>query len=157
MHEKGATGAMELTMLRAIAIATQVREEVPVGALVLDDLGNEIAAAGNRVVQDDDPMGHAEMIAMKMALHRLSSRSLLGATLVVTLEPCPMCAYAAREVGISQLIFGLANNKTGACGSVFDIARDSRFGPPLEVTSGVLASECQALLRAFFEPRRETR
>lgn len=148
---------MDSAMLKALAIAEKDRDEVPVGAIILDNLGNELAVAGNRVFRDADPMGHAEMIAMRMALRRPSVRSLQGATLVVTLEPCPMCTFAAREAGISKVIFGLANEKTGACGSVFDIARDRRFGSPMEVESGVLASECQAALRAFFKPRRKGR
>lgn len=144
-------------MLRALSIAKQLRDEVPVGAIVLDEFGNELSYSGNRVLQNSDPMGHAEIVAMNLASRRLGRRSLHGATLVVTLEPCPMCTYAAREVGIRRVIFGLSNNKTGACGSLYDIARDPRFGRPMEVISGVLARDSQALLKAFFQTRRITR
>ena len=150
----------KLFMGLAIELAQTAFEnnEVPVGAVVVQNRNSEILAAfSNQMRATGSSLAHAEMLALQKAMEILKNERLVGCDMYVSLEPCPMCAYAAREVGISQLIFGLANNKTGACGSVFDIARDSRFGPPLEVTSGDLASECQALLRAFFEPRRETR
>lgn len=138
-------------MSRAILVAKLSAVEVPVGAVVLDPMDSEIAISGNRVVQDSDPTGHAEMIALRDAMRACNSRTLEGATLIVTLEPCPMCTYAAREYRVGRIVFGAANNKTGACGSRYDLARDSRLGEPIEVFSGVLANQSEQLLRRFFE------
>jgi len=141
-------------MTRALLVAKTFSAEVPVGAVVLDTLENELAISGNRVVQASDPTGHAEMIALRDAMRACNSSSLEGATLIVTLEPCPMCTYAAREYRVGRIVFGAANNKTGACGSRYDLARDTVFGEPIEVVSGVLANESESLLRTFFEDLR---
>ncbi len=127
--------------------------DVPVGAVCV--LENRIVGRGhNRRAIDADPVAHAEMLALKMAAQTLKTPNLSGVTLYVSLEPCPMCAGALWLCRVSRLVFGAWDAKAGACGSVFDIARDPRLNHRLEVRGGVLEAECAALLRDFFAARR---
>lgn len=128
--------------------------DVPIGALIVDATGQTIAAAGNRVVGDADPTAHAEMLAIRRASHRQGSPHLLGATLIVTLEPCTMCAGAIVLARLKRLVFGAWDPKAGACGSVRDVVRDSRLNHRLEVVGGVGESDSARLLRDFFDQRR---
>jgi tRNA(adenine34) deaminase len=127
---------------------------VPVGAVVLDASGAIIARAGNRREADADPTAHAEILAIRQAAAALRSRRLDGCTLVVTLEPCTMCAGAVLAARPERLVYGAADPKSGAAGSVWDLLHDRRLGPQVEVIGGVLATQCADLLGDFFRPRR---
>ena len=128
--------------------------DVPVGAVVLDPAGTVIAAAGNRREADGDPTAHAEILALRSAARALGSWRLTGCTLVVTLEPCTMCAGATTAARVGRLVFGAADPKAGAVGSLWDVVRDRRLNHQVEVIGGVLAAECGAVLREFFARRR---
>ncbi len=128
--------------------------DVPVGAVVLDASGSIIARAGNRREAEADPTGHAEIVAIRRAAAALGSRRLDGCTLVVTLEPCTMCAGAVIAARLGRLVYGAADPKAGAAGSAWDLVRDPRHGQSVEVIGGVLAAECAGLLGDFFRPRR---
>ena len=130
--------------------------EVPVGALVVR--GDEILGAGyNRREVDGDPLAHAELLALRQAAARVPGWRLLGCTMYVTLEPCAMCAGALVNSRIERLVFGASDPKAGYCGSLGDIPRDPRLNHRPAVESGVLAEECGALLRAFFQRLRGER
>jgi tRNA(adenine34) deaminase len=128
--------------------------DVPVGAIVLDDRGAVAGAGRNRREADSDPTAHAEVVALRAAARKLGRWRLAGCTLVVTLEPCTMCAGAVLAARIGRLVIGAADTRAGAAGSVWDVLHDSRLGAPVEVVGGVLAADCAALLREFFEQRR---
>jgi tRNA(adenine34) deaminase len=123
---------------------------VPVGAVVLDADGRELAAAGNEREASGDPTAHAEILALRRAAVLTGSWRLTGCTLVVTLEPCTMCAGALVLARISTLVFGAWEPKTGAVGSLWDVVRDRRLNHRPKVYSGVLEPECAALVRDFF-------
>lgn len=131
-----------------------VEDDVPVGALVVDRTGQVIGRGRNRRVADADPSAHAEIVAMRAAARAGGTWRLDDCTLVVTLEPCTMCAGALVAARIRRLVFGTADPKAGAAGSLWDVVSDRRLGPPVEVIGGVLAESCAGLLRAFFERRR---
>lgn len=128
--------------------------DVPVGAVVLDSDGNVIAKACNRREAGSDPTAHAELVALRSAAQALGSWRLTGCTLVVTLEPCTMCAGAVTAARIDRLVFGAADPKAGAVGSLWDVVRDRRLNHQVEVIGGVLAEQAGALLREFFARRR---
>ena len=128
--------------------------DVPVGAVVLDPAGAVIAQAHNLREAGHDPTAHAEIVAMRAAAQALGNWRLDGHTLVVTLEPCTMCAGAVTAARISRLVYGAADPKGGAVGSLWDVVRDRRLAHRTEVIGGVLAAECGALLRDFFAERR---
>ena len=143
-------------MLEAIAVARQAAStgDVPVGAIVINQDGVVIGTGSNVREANNDPTAHAEIVAIRNAAARLQKSRLDGCTLIVTLEPCPMCAGAITQSRISNLIFGAWDAKGGAVGSVWDVIRDPRALYKLEVTSGVLEAECAELLRDFFEGQR---
>lgn len=129
--------------------------EIPVGALVLDADGVVIGAGRNARESVPDPTGHAEVLAIREAAAARGSRMLDGCTLVVTLEPCVMCAGTILAARIERVVIGAWDEKAGAVGSVYDLLRDGRLPHAVpEVVGGVRADECAALLRAFFERRR---
>ena len=129
--------------------------EVPVGAVVV--AGETVLGAGfNRRETDQDPLAHAELLAIREAARRLGSWRLLDTSLYVTLEPCAMCAGALVQSRIARLVYGAVDPKAGYCGTLGDIPRDSRLNHRLEVSAGVLAEECAALLRRFFATLRES-
>jgi len=129
------------------------RNEVPIGAVVI--LGNRIIGRGyNQIESLQDPTAHAEIIAITAAAATVEDKRLDGCTLYVTLEPCPMCAGALVLARLDRLVYGCPDPKTGACGSLYDIVRDGRLNHRLQVTAGVLAADCAALLQAFFQTRR---
>ncbi|HEX6931591.1 MAG TPA: nucleoside deaminase [Streptosporangiaceae bacterium] len=128
--------------------------DVPVGALILGPDGAVAGRGRNRCLADGDPTAHAEIVAIREAAAALRSWRLDGCTLVVTLEPCTMCAGALLSARIRRLVYGAADPRAGAAGSLWDVVRDRRLGPPVEVISGVLAEDCAALLTTFFERRR---
>jgi tRNA(adenine34) deaminase len=128
--------------------------DVPVGAVVLDDCGEVLATGRNKREADADPTAHAEVLALRAAGRERASWRLDNCTLVVTLEPCTMCAGALLAGRVSRLVYGSADPRAGAAGSVWDVLSDPRLGHPVEVVGGVLADECAALLRDFFGRRR---
>ncbi len=143
-------------MRRALALAEEAAAvgEVPVGAVVVAG-GVELGAGRNRREEDQDPMAHAELLALQAAARRMGSWRLTGATLYVTLEPCAMCAGALVNGRVDRLVFGAADPKAGYCGSLGDLVRDPRLNHRLAVTAGVLDAECGRVLRAFFERLRD--
>jgi tRNA(adenine34) deaminase len=127
--------------------------DVPVGAVIIDQAGNVLAAAGNEREVRHDPTAHAEVLALRQASRRLRSWRLTGLTLVVTLEPCTMCAGALVLARVARLVFGAFDPKAGAVSSLFDVVRDPRLNHRVEVRGGVLEAECSALLKDFFASR----
>ena len=143
-------------MGRALELARRAAErgEVPVGAVVLGPDGGAIAEAANARESQCDPTAHAEILALRAAGAALGDSHLDGCALVVTLEPCTMCAGAIQLARLARVVLAAWEPKTGACGSVRDVLRDARAGHRVEVVAGVRAEESQALLTGFFERRR---
>ena len=161
----GYTDSFEPAMRLALAEAVAAREaaagqeagrpeDVPVGAVILDEAGTVIARARNRREIDGDPTAHAEIVAIRQAAGALGSWRLTGLTLVVTLEPCTMCAGAVTVARLARVVYGAEDPKGGAVGSLWDVLRDTRLNHRPEVIGGVLASECGDMLRDFFAARR---
>ena len=141
-------------MRRALDLAAGAGPDVPVGAVVLDP-GGAVAGEGRNCRETDgDPTAHAEILALRAAARALGGWRLAGCTLVVTLEPCTMCAGALLAARVSRLVYGTADDRAGAAGSRWDLLHDRRLGPPVEVIPGVLAADCAAALQAFFEKLR---
>jgi tRNA(adenine34) deaminase len=130
--------------------------DVPIGAVVLDASGGVIGSGHNRREADQDPTAHAEILALRAAARGLGQWRLAGCTLVVTLEPCTMCAGAAVLARVDRLVFGAYDEKAGAVGSLWDVVRDRRLNHRPEVVADVLAGEAAALLRDFFAAHRES-
>lgn len=144
-------GAMRLALEQAAS--AQASGDVPIGAVVLDGAGDVLAAAGNQREQAQDPTAHAEILALREAALALDSWRLTGCTLVVTLEPCTMCAGALVLSRVQRLVFGAYDPKAGAVASLFDVVRDSRLNHRVDVRGGILEDECSALLTDFFASR----
>ncbi len=136
-------------------IASKRSGDVPVGAVILDQAGELVATGGNERERNQDPTEHAEIVAIRAACAKLGSWRLEGHALIVTLEPCAMCAGAILQSRISNLAFGAWDEKAGAVGSVWDIVRDPRALSRVEVTSGVMSEACAQLLSDFFEEQRK--
>lgn len=143
-------------MLQALVLARQATErgDVPVGAIILDADGVVIGTGFNTREGEDDPTGHAEINAIRAAASSVGQWRLGGCTLVVTLEPCTMCAGAIVASRLERLVFGAFDEKAGAVGSLWDVVRDRRLNHRPEVISGVRAEESTALLQAFFASHR---
>jgi tRNA(adenine34) deaminase len=143
-------------MGRALGLARGAAEagDVPVGAVVTDATGAVIGTGQNLREVTHDPTAHAEIVAMREAAASVGSWNLEGCTLVVTLEPCVMCAGAILQAHVSRIVFGAWDDKAGAAGSVYDVVRDRRLPQRAEVIAGVRAAEAAALLRTFFDARR---
>ena len=135
------------------ARAAAQHDDVPVGAVLLGPSGATVAAAGNERERAQDPTAHAELLALRRAAETLGSWRLTDHTLVVTLEPCTMCAGALVLARVSRLIFGAYDAKAGAVASLWDVVRDPRLNHRVEVRGGVLEAECGELLRDFFAAR----
>ena len=142
---------MELALVEARACAHS--DDVPVGAVILDTAGEVIDTGRNTKERDEDPLGHAEVMAIRAAAEKLGNWRLSECTLVVTLEPCVMCAGAILAARIPTVVYGAWDEKAGAAGSVFDLLRDRRLNHQVEVISGVLAEECGQLLTEFFREK----
>ncbi len=142
-------------MREALAMAQQARlaNEVPVGAVVVSN-GEIIGRGFNAPISKNDPSAHAEIQALRDAAARIGNYRLSDCTLYVTLEPCPMCAGAIMQARITRLIYGAADPKAGACGSVVNLFQESRLNHHTQVVGGVLADECGEKLRRFFAERR---
>ena len=148
-HQK----AMEIALEQAL-FSSKASGDVPVGAVVLDEIGRLVGIGSNRRELLSDPVGHAEIVAIKSAARALGKWRLDGCTLVVTLEPCAMCAGAIAQSRISRLVFGAFDEKAGAVGSLMDVLRDPRALQKVEVISGVMQEECAKVLSDFFKERR---
>lgn len=138
----------------SLAARASADGDVPVGAIVVDSAGVVIGRGWNRREADHDPTAHAEVVALRQAAAAAGSWRLDGCTLVVTLEPCVMCAGAALAARIPRIVLGAWDDKAGATGSQWDVVRDARIGSKVEVIAGVRAAECASLLVAFFATRR---
>ena len=138
----------------ALALA---HDDVPVGAVVLGPDGAVLGAGHNDREGSGDPTAHAEVLALRAAAAALGAWRLTGCTLVVTLEPCTMCAGALVLARVTRVVYGADDPKAGAAGSLWDVVRDRRLNHRPEVVAGVLAEECSAVLRSFFEGRRGLR
>jgi tRNA(adenine34) deaminase len=136
------------------AQAAQVTGDVPIGAVVVGPAGAVIGRGRNAREAEGDPTAHAEILALRAASAAAGSWRLEGCTLVVTLEPCAMCAGAAVLARVARLVYGTADPKGGAVGSLWDLVRDRRLNHRPEVVSDVLADECAAILREFFDAQR---
>lgn len=148
----------EEAMALAIKVAqetTNASADVPVGAVLLNGVGEVVATGSNERELENDPSAHAEIVAIRKAAKDLGSWRLDDHTLVVTLEPCAMCAGAIVQSRIPRVVFGAWDEKAGAVGSVWDILRDPRTLNKPEVVSGVLAAECAQLLQSFFQSQRK--
>jgi tRNA(adenine34) deaminase len=130
--------------------------DVPIGAVVIGPEGEVLARGRNAREATGDPTAHAEILALRAAAGRVRLWRLAGCTLVVTLEPCAMCAGAAVLARVSRLVYGAADPKAGAVGSLWDLVRDRRLNHRPEVVTGVLAEECAAVLREFFAAHRSS-
>ena len=144
---------MEIALEQAL-FSSKASGDVPVGAVVLDEIGRLVGIGSNRRELLSDPVGHAEIVAIKSAARALGKWRLDGCTLVVTLEPCAMCAGAIAQSRISRLVFGAFDEKAGAVGSLMDVLRDPRALQNVEVISGVMQEECAKVLSEFFKERR---
>ena len=155
----GVSAQVEAAMRQALEEATSavMSGEVPIGAVVLDASGSVIARDHNRREAASDPTAHAEILALRTAADRLGRWRLDDCTLVVTLEPCPMCAGAVVMARIPRLVFGAWNDEYGAAGSRWDLVRDRRLNNRTEVIGGVLADECGAIVREFLGSQRPAR
>lgn len=142
---------MELALQQARLAASL--GEVPVGAVLVRD--DEVIGRGhNRRELDNDPTAHAEIVAIRRAAATEKAWRLTGTTMYVTIEPCPMCAGALVLARVSRLVFGAADPKTGATGTLYNIVQDERLNHRVDVTAGVLADECRAVMQQFFRARR---
>ena len=142
-------------MEQALALADHAERqgEVPVGAVVVRD-GRRIGCGWNRVIELNDPTAHAEVMALRQAGRTLSNYRLGGATLYVTLEPCPMCTGALVHARIDRVVFAATDPRAGACGSLFNLCRSPLLNHRVAITAGVLAQSARARLQRFFQKRR---
>lgn len=138
-----------------LARAASVREEIPVGAVIVAD-GTVLAEAHNETVHRRDPTAHAELLAIQRALLKAGEDRLPFATLYVTLEPCAQCAGAIVLAKVGRVVFGAQDQRAGMAGSVYDLLRHPRLNHRPEVTGGLMAEDCADLLKRFFEARRMT-
>ena len=148
------TDADVALMRHALALVDADGDDIPVGAIIVDADGHIIASAHNEREVRNDATAHAEVIAIRDACERLGTWRLDDCTIVVTLEPCPMCAGAISQSRIARVVFGAWNDDYGAAGSMWDLLRDARISHRPEVVAGVLADEASAVLTEFFRQRR---
>ncbi len=144
-------------MRHAIQLARDAGEkgEVPVGAVIVDEKSSILAAASNVTIKNVDPTAHAEILALRIAATRVGNYRLNGATVYTTIEPCAMCAGALVHARIARLVYGAADERFGAVETHFRICDSPELNHRIEITSGVLADECRALMQDFFKARRK--
>ena len=142
---------MQEALVEARAAATA--GEVPIGAVLVHD-GKILARSGNRTIRDNDPTAHAEMVVLREAARLLGNYRLADTTLYVTIEPCSMCGGAIIQARVPRLVYGADDPKGGAVRSCFEILSHPRLNHQVEITAGVLASDCAAILQSFFAERR---
>ena len=148
------TNHWDKAMQLALDEANRSGSDVPVGALLIDPDGNVVASAHNEREATADPTAHAEILAIQRAGKASKKWRLDQLTMVVTLEPCVMCAGAIIAARIPRLVFGAFDDRVGGAGSRYDLVRDSRLGSPVEVITGVMQQECSKVIKDFFEKRR---
>ena len=148
------TNHWDKAMQLALDEANRSGSDVPVGALLIDPDGNVVSSAHNEREATADPTAHAEILAIQRAGKASKQWRLDQLTMVVTLEPCVMCAGAIIAARIPKLVFGAFDDRVGGAGSRYDLVRDSRLGSPVEVITGVMQQECSKVLKDFFEKRR---
>ncbi len=143
-------------MRQAIAIAQEVKSsgDVPVGALIVNEAGEILSSGKNEREKDNDPTAHAEIVAIRKASEKIGSWRLDDLTLIVTLEPCVMCAGAILQSRIKRLVFGAFDQKAGAVGSFLDVIRDVRALSKVEVIGGIMKDQCSQVLSDFFSTKR---
>ena len=139
----------------AQAVKAEKGGEVPVGAVIVNEKGKVIAEAGNMPITLNDPTAHAEILALRKAGKLAANYRLTGATLYVTIEPCPMCAGALVNARIKRIVYGADDPKAGSCGTAMNIACAEVLNHQIEITKGVLASECRKVMQNFFKKKRE--
>jgi tRNA(adenine34) deaminase len=147
----------EFWMQKAVDEARRAAEleEVPVGCVIVSADGDQLAAAGNETIRNSDPTGHAEMIALRAAAAGIKNYRLNGVTVYSTIEPCVMCAGALVNARVQRLVFGALDERFGAVESTFRICDSADLNHRIQITSGVLADECRALMQDFFRSRRK--
>lgn len=148
------TDEVLMRLALAEAHASEAAGEVPVGAIVLSPGGDVIGRGNNQVLRTCDPTAHAEVVALREAGRTVGNYRLLGCTLICTLEPCAMCAGALLHARIARLVYAARDPKAGACGSVLSVLNHPALNHRVEMTEGVLAEECGAMLTGFFRRRR---
>ncbi|HYG12389.1 MAG TPA: tRNA adenosine(34) deaminase TadA [Pyrinomonadaceae bacterium] len=154
--EKDAADARWMRVaLEAARVAGSERNEVPIGACVVSSEGELLAVAGNRTRTDCDPTAHAEVIALRAAARRIENYRLVGAVVYSTIEPCAMCAGALVQSRVRRLVYGARDERAGAVESVFRICDASSLNHRIELTAGVLETECRDMMQAFFRARRK--
>jgi tRNA(adenine34) deaminase len=146
----------EILMQQAIALAKSAADngDVPVGALVVNEQGEVLGTGHNLREENNDPTAHAEIVAMRMAAAKLNNWRMDDLTMIVTLEPCAMCAGAISQSRFKRVVFGAWDQKAGAVGSVWDVIRDPRNLNKVEVVTGILEKECASVLSDFFDGKR---
>ncbi len=132
-----------------------VRGEVPVGAVLVDEMGTVLAEDGNRPIEYNDPSAHAEMLVLRRAGSRTGNYRLAGTTMYVTIEPCVMCAGALLQARVNRVVFGARDPKAGGMVSVYQVGRDGCLNHSIEVVGGILKEECSRILREFFQQKRK--
>ena len=136
------------------AIAARQIGEVPIGACLIDEAGQMIASGFNRTITDSDPTAHAEIIVLREAAKKIGNYRLIGTTLYTTVEPCVMCAGALVNARVKRLVYGAADERFGVVETLFRLCDNQSLNHRLEITSGVMAEECRALMQEFFKMRR---
>jgi tRNA(adenine34) deaminase len=146
----------EFWMQKALEAARAARgaNEIPIGACIIDQAGNLLAAAGNRTRTDCDPTGHAEIIVLREAAQKIGNYRLTETVLYTTIEPCAMCAGALVTARVKRLVYGATDERFGAVETLFRICDNSSLNHRMEITSGILADECKKLMQDFFRARR---
>ena len=137
------------------AVTAGENQEVPVGALVVDENDELLATAHNQTIARRDPTAHAEILVLRQTAHKVGNYRLLNTTLYVTVEPCPMCMGAIIHARVSRIVFGARDPKWGAAGSLYNFAADRRFNHQPEVIDGICEGECRQLIRTFFRAKRK--
>ena len=131
------------------------KDEVPIGAVLVSENGEVIAAGHNQTITRVDPTAHAEILTLREAARKVANYRLLNTTLYVTIEPCPMCMGALVHARVSRVVFGAKDPKWGAAGSLYDLAGDERLNHRMAVISGVRETECRSLIQEFFRAKRK--
>ncbi|MGD9562531.1 MAG: tRNA adenosine(34) deaminase TadA [Pyrinomonadaceae bacterium] len=137
------------------ALAAQADNEVPIGACLVDENLEIVGTGSNGTISGNDPTGHAEIIALREAARRLGNYRLVGTTMYTTIEPCVMCAGALVNARVKRLVYGAADERFGAVETLFRLCDNEKLNHRIEITSGILADECRALMQNFFRSRRE--
>jgi tRNA(adenine34) deaminase len=132
----------------------QKKGEVPIGALLVFDNKDVLAAAHNQAITLNDPTAHAEILALREAAHKIGNYRLLNTTLYVTVEPCPMCMGAIIHARVARVVFGTRDSRWGACGSLYNFVKDNRFNHRPKIIEGICAEECKKLMQDFFSSKR---